>query len=69
VLEDGDGALVAESLELLAVTGDVAALLDFQAAQGHAQAAGAVGEGVGLAAGTAGVDGLGSAELLDALGP
>ena len=69
VLEDGDGALVAEGLELLAVVGDVAALLDLEAAQGHADAAGAVGQGVGLAAGVAGVDGLGTAELPDAAVP
>ena len=69
VFEDGDRALVAEGLELLAVAGDVAALFDFKAAQGHAHAAGAVGQRVGLAAGTAGVDGLGSAQLLDAAFP
>ena len=51
VIEDGDGALVAEILELLAVVGDVAALFDFEAAQGHADAAGAIGQRVGLAAG------------------
>ena len=66
VLEDGDGAFVAESLELFAIAGDVAALFDFEAAERHAHATGAVGERVGLAAGTAGVDRLGSAQLLDA---
>ena len=69
VFEDGDRALVAERLELLAVAGDVAALFDFEAAQRHAHAAGAIGQRVGLAAGTAGVDGLGSAEFLDAAFP
>ena len=69
VLEDGDRALVAEGLELLAVAGDVAALFDFEAAQGHAHAAGAVGQRVGLAAGAAAVDGLGPAQLLDAAFP
>ena len=69
VLENGDRAFVAKGLELLAVAGDVAALFDFEAAQGHAHAAGAVGQRVGLAAGTAGVHGLGSAEFLDAAFP
>ena len=69
VLEDGDRAFVAEGLELLAVAGDVAAFFDLKAAQGHAHAAGAVGQRIGLAAGATGVDGLRSAELLDAALP
>ena len=66
VVEDGDGAFVAQRLELLAVGGDVAAFLNLQAAQGHADAAGAIGQRVGLAAGLAFVDGLGTAQLQDA---
>ncbi len=46
-----------------------AAFFDLQAAQGHAHAAGAVGQRIGLAAGAAGVDRLGSAQLLDAAFP
>ena len=69
VVENGDGALVAQSLQLLAVAGDVAALLDLKAAQGHAHAAGAVGQRVGLAAGAALVDGLRAAQFLDAAFP
>ena len=69
VVEDGDGAFVAEFLQLLAVVGDVAALFDFKAAKSHADAAGAVGEGVGFAAGIAVVNGLGAAELNDAAMP
>ena len=53
VVENGDGAFVAQRLELLAVAGDVAALFNLKAAQGHAHAAGAVGQRVGLAAGAA----------------
>jgi hypothetical protein len=64
VFEDGDGAFVAQGLELLAVGGDVAALFDLKAAQGHADAAGAVGERIGLAAGLAAVDRLGAASSL-----
>ncbi len=51
VIEDGDGALVAELLQLLAVVGDVAALFDLEPAQGHADAAGTVGQRVGFSAG------------------
>ncbi len=69
VIEDGDGAFVAEVFQLLAVVGDVAALFNFKAAQGHADAAGAIGEGVGFAAGIAVVTGLCSAELDDAAVP
>ena len=69
MFEDGDGFLVAERLELLAVAGDGAALLDLKAAQGHAHAAGAAGQRVGIAAGLAGVDGFRSAQLDDAAVP
>ena len=69
VFEDGDGFLVAQRLQLLAVAGNCPALLDLQAAQGHAHAAGAVGQRVGLAAGLAAVDRLGSAQLHDAAVP
>ena len=69
VLENGDRAFVAEGLELLAVAGDVAALLDLKAAQSQAQAAGAGGQRVGLAAGPAAVNRLRSAELFDAALP
>jgi len=50
VVEDGDGALVAQRLELLAVAGNVAALFNLKPAQRHADAPGAVGQRVGLAA-------------------
>ena len=69
LVEDGDGAFVAQRLQLLAVVGDVAAFLNLQPAQGHADAAGAVGQRIGLAAGAALVDRLGAAQLLDAFGP
>ena len=69
VVEDGDRALVAQRFELFAVAGDVPALLDFKAAQGHADAAGAVGQRIGLAALFAAVDGLASAQLDDASVP
>ena len=69
VVEDGDGAFVAEVLQLLAVVGDVAAFFDLEPAQGHADAAGAVGQRVGLAAGIAVVDRLGTAQLHDAAMP
>ena len=69
VVEDGDGAFVAEVFQLLAIVGDVAAFLDFEATQGHADAAGAVGERIGLSAGIAVVLGLRPAELDDAAMP
>ena len=69
VVENGDGALVAESLELLAVGGDVAAFFDLQAPERHAHAAGAVGQRIGLAAGLAAVDRLGAAQLENAAMP
>jgi hypothetical protein len=69
VFENGDGVLVAQRLQLRAVVGDVAAFLDFEAAQGHADAAGAVGERVGLAAGVARVGRLISAQFHDAAMP
>src|SRR6185437_12121402 len=46
-----------------------AALLDFEAAEGHANATGAVGEGVGFAAGVARVRGLLSSQFDDAAVP
>ena len=69
VVEDGDGAFVAEFLELLAVVGDVAAFFDFKAAEGHADAAGAIGEGVGFAARTAVINGFGTAKFDNAAVP
>ena len=69
VVEDSDGALVAEILQLLAVVGDVAALFDLKPAQGHADAAGTIGEGVGLAAGVAVVNGLRTTQFDDAAVP
>ena len=54
--------VVAELLDLLAVVGDVAALVEFQTAQGKVEAADAVGERIGLAAFAAGVLGDGRAE-------
>jgi len=69
VFENGYRALVAQLLQLRPVAGDVAAFLDLQAAQGHAHTAGAVGQRVGHAGGRAAIDGLGSAQLLDAAVP
>ena len=57
------------SFSCSAVVGDVAAFFDFKTAQGHADAAGAVGERVGFAAGIAFVDGLGATEFDDAAMP
>ncbi len=69
VFEDCQGSVVAKRLELLAVGGDSAALVNFEAAEGHAKAAGAAGERVGFSAGFTGVDRLRAAELGDAAGP
>ena len=69
VFEDGDGFLIAQRLQLFAVAGDGAALFDLQTAQGHAHAAGAVGQRVGLAAGAAPIDRLAAAQLDDASMP
>ena len=55
--------------KLLAVAGDGPALLDLQAAQGHADAAGAIGQRVGFAAGLAVIDRLGAAQLDNAAMP
>ena len=49
LFEDGDGGFVAEVLDLLAVVRDVAALVEFQTAQGEVEAADAVGQRVGFA--------------------
>ncbi len=65
VIENGEGALVAQRLELLTVVGYVAALLDFKPAQRHADAASAVGQGICLAVGVASIDRLRTAELDD----
>ena len=69
VFEDGDGFLVTEGFELFTVAGDGAALFDFEAAEGHADAAGAAGQRVRVAAGLAGVSRRRAPELLDAAGP
>ena len=69
VLEDGDGAFVAQDLELLAVAGDGAALLDLEAAESHADAAGTAGQRVGIASGLSVIDGRRSTELGNAIGP
>src|SRR5580704_14266233 len=69
VLEDGDGVLVAEGFELFTVAGDGAALLDLETAEGHADAAGAAGQRVRIATGTAGVGRRRTTELLNAAGP
>lgn len=47
----------------------MAAFFDFETTEGHANAASAAGEGVGLTAGLAVVDGLSAAELKDAAMP
>ena len=69
VVENGDGAFVAEFFQLFAVVGDVTALFDFKATQGHADSAGAVGKGVGFATGISGIDRLGTAKFDDAAVP
>ena len=69
VIENGDGAFVAKGLELLAVVGNVAALLDFKAAKSHANAAGAVGQRSPPRRGRAGVDRRGPAEFDNAAVP
>ena len=55
------GAFVAQDLELLSVAGDGAALLDFETAKSHADAAGTAGQRVGIASGLAVIDGRRSA--------
>ncbi len=69
VFEDGDGFRVAQAFELLAITSYCPAFLDLQAPEGHADAAGAAGQRIGLAAGLAVVDRLGSAQLHNASVP
>ena len=69
VIKNGDGAFVAQILQLAAVAGNVAALFNLQPAQRHADAAGAIGQRIGLAAGRAGVLGLGSSEFRNAALP
>src|ERR1039457_227304 len=66
VFENGDGFIVAQILQLVAVVCDVAAFFYFKPAQGHADATGAVGLGIGLAAGIAGVFRLWPAEFRNA---
>ena len=68
-VEDGDGVRIAELLDLLTVAGDVAALVQFQAAQREVEAADAVGQRVGLAGFGAVVLGDGRAEGGEAAGP
>ena len=69
VVEDGVGTFVAECLQLLTVVGDMAAFFNFQAPQRHADAAGAVGKRIGLAARAAMIDRLRSAQFEDATMP
>jgi len=69
MIEDGDGALITQFLKLPAVVGNVAAFFDLQTAQSHANAAGAVGQGVGVAAGTSPVSRLGASKLDNAAFP
>ena len=64
-----DGGRIAELLDLLAVAGDVAALVQLQAAQGEVEAADAVGERVGFAGFGAVVLGDRRAEGGEAAGP
>ncbi len=60
---------VAQVLELAAVVGDMPAFFNLQAAQGHADAAGPIGQGVGFAPGIAVVLRLGPAQFHDASVP
>ncbi len=69
VVKDGNGAFVAEVFQLLAIVGNVAAFFDFEATQGHADAAGAVGERIGFSAKVAGVLRLRATKLDDAAMP
>ena len=68
-LEDGGAGVVAELLDLLAVAGDVAALVEFEAAECEALAADAVGERAGFAGFGALVLGNRRAEGGEARGP
>ena len=56
-------------LQLRAVVRDVAALFDLEAPQSHLGAAGAIGQRIGLAPGSAGVSRRRSAQFLDAACP
>src|ERR1700733_13109053 len=57
--QDGQAGRIAERLKLLAVLGNVAALIDFQPAQGQIVATDARLKAIGIAARTSLVDGLG----------
>ena len=57
LVEDGDAGFISKTGELLAVVGDVAAFVDFEAAKSKSCATDAVGEVVGLAGGVACVGG------------
>src|SRR6185503_18560006 len=69
VFENGEGAFVAEFLELSAIFGYIAAFFDFQAPQRHADASSAIGERVSFAARRTLVDRFGAAEFDDATFP
>ena len=69
LVEDVDGGRIAELLDLMAVAGDVSALVEFQAAQRKVEAADAVGERVGVAGFAAVVLGDRRAEGGEAAGP
>jgi len=50
VIEDSDRAIIAQFLQLATVVRDVPAFFDLEAAKSHANAAGAVGQRIGLSA-------------------
>ena len=69
LIENGDGAFVAQLLQLGSVHGNVAALVDLQAAQGIMNASGAVGQRAGFDGDPAVVSRLRAAQLHNALAP
>ena len=68
-VQDGQAGRIAELFELLAVLGNVAALIDFQAAQGQVVAPDASLEAVGIAGRASPVDRLRLPQFTQAAGP
>ena len=68
-VQDGQAGRIAQLFELLAVLGDVAALIDFQAAQGQVVAPDAGLEAVGVAARASPVDRLRLPQFTQAASP
>ncbi len=68
-VEDVEAGRIAERLELPAIFGNVAAFINFQAAQGKIVAADAGFEAAGVAGGFAAIDRLRGSQLPQARGP